>query len=317
MSSPIQRERNLTKLLLWLPIYLLSVILLSSVLAPLLYVVIDHVWSVLAPLLNIVIDHLNSGLNTGIDHVKLQSFPFRRIFNRAFLLSVAICLLPWMRYWRILDFRRLGLIQPGWWKSLLLWCLLGIVSLIPFLLAHVIWGFRQWQLDLPFPKLAAIVFSSLFVGLVEETVFRGALLLAHREYLGGKAFLWAFIVSVVFGTAHFVQGSDLSQSVSTFSGFEQWTHTFRFEDADSILRLLCLIGVGFALSCLTLRAGTLWPAIGLHAGWVIIMRLSDCVTTNPYQQSSIWFGKDISTGIPVLIFLAILSILFFSQKDKS
>jgi|GEM_PF-6327068 len=272
-------------MMLWLLLYVFSVSLLSSLLAPPLYFVIDHLWP----------------------HV----FPFRRIFNRAFVISIPLALLPWMKYWGILNLRRLGLIHSGWWKSLFLGCSLGLISLAPFLLANVFFGFRQWQVDLPPEKLAEILGSSFLVGLLEETIFRGALLHAQKDYIGRKTLLWAFSISIIFGAAHFVQGSDLHEPVSFFSGFNQWDRPSpHFENPEGLIRLFCLIGVGFSLSCLTLRTSTLWPAIGLHMGWVIIMRLSDRLTTNPTHEWSIWFGQDIGTGIPVLIFLILLSILF-------
>jgi membrane protease YdiL (CAAX protease family) len=93
----------------------------------------------------------------------------------------------------------------------------------------------ELQTGVPLGMLMAMM---LFVGLYEELVARGFLLARSRGALGG---VWApvLVSSLLFGLGHVYQG---------WIGVAQTT----------------LIGV--ILATLTLRWGTLWPAILAHAG---------------------------------------------------
>jgi uncharacterized protein len=89
--------------------------------------------------------------------------------------------------------------------------------------------------DVPF---AAVALTMLLIGFYEEVLARGFLLRRCQTLLGG-AWLPVLISSLLFGLGHFYQG---------WSGVAQ----------------TALIGI--VLGFLTLRWGTLWPAIIAHAG---------------------------------------------------
>jgi uncharacterized protein len=94
--------------------------------------------------------------------------------------------------------------------------------------------------------LAGLVAAVAFIGFYEEVLARGLLLQRCRRFVGGT---WApvLISSVLFGLGHAYQG---------WTGVVQTT----------------LIGI--LLARLTLRWGTLWPAIIAHAalnGWSLLI----------------------------------------------
>lgn len=280
------------KLLLWLLGYVVAIVLVSSLVAPFFYWIVS-----LAP---------------------FEMPPFRRVFNRALMISALLCVIPMAVHWRMGSELKKALTDSRWWKTFSLWFLLGIASLSLLVVGQLYWGGRIWRIDLPGYKLAEIGGTSILVSFLEETLFRGALLLALKPYLKGKIFIWAVLISILFGAGHFIQGRDLGGAVHGWSGFEQWGEIFTFSsaDADTWLRFLSLVLVGFSLSCLTIRRHSLWPAIGLHAGWVVVMRLSDRVTSNPDKLWTIWFGRDVATGIPALILLGTMTMLILCMRQR-
>lgn len=92
----------------------------------------------------------------------------------------------------------------------------------------------QLSKEIPFPVVAAMMF---FVGVYEEIVARGFLLSRCRTALGG---VWAPVLlsSLLFGLGHIYQGGVGVAQTTLF---------------------------GIVLATLTLRWGTLWPAIFAHA----------------------------------------------------
>jgi membrane protease YdiL (CAAX protease family) len=82
-----------------------------------------------------------------------------------------------------------------------------------------------------------VVPISLLVGLTEEIVFRGFLLVRLRALTGG-AVGPALLTSALFGVAHYTQG---------------------------LLGVVQSAAIGLVLAVLVLRTETLWPAVAAHA----------------------------------------------------
>lgn len=86
--------------------------------------------------------------------------------------------------------------------------------------------------------------TSLFVGLSEETIFRGFLLNGLRRHMGPLTA--AFLSALAFGLLHSLNG---------------------LVGADPIFlmaQMFVALGTGLALAAVTLRAGSIWPAVFLH-----------------------------------------------------
>jgi len=118
-------------------------------------------------------------------------------------------------------------------------------------LAGPLWLAVLTPLGLAFPNIVADpgsaalwIGASLFVGLNEETIFRGFLLTGLRRWFGPLSA--ALISSVAFGLLH---------SLNALSG------------ADPVFlvgQMVVACGTGLVLAAVTLRAGSIWPAMFLH-----------------------------------------------------
>ena len=117
--------------------------------------------------------------------------------------------------------------------------------------------------------IAAALAVAASVSFVEEVVFRGVIL---RMFYTAVRLPWLALMlsAILFAYVHFKAGGLAKlETVDWKSGWiaAYWTligivHDFQLE------RFLGLCMLGTVLGALTLRTGSLWPAIGLHGGLV-------------------------------------------------
>ncbi len=120
------------------------------------------------------------------------------------------------------------------------------------------------------------VISGLTVSIIEELLFRGAILMLLTRSLGTRAGLWW--TSGIFALVHFLKppadGALPDGDVTWSSGFWVITQLFRgFGDWEHFMgEFVLLLTVGWALGAARQRTGALALSIGLHAGWVASMK---------------------------------------------
>lgn len=162
--------------------------------------------------------------------------------------------------------------------------------------------------------LVSAALSGLFVALVEETWFRGALysLLAHR----GGVSLGIVLTSLLYGLTHFVR-PDLSvpdDQASWVSGFHVLANFFnQFGTSRIIGPLFALTAAGVLLAMVRHRTGSIAACIGLHAGWVVVIK--SVSKTSYLNVESPWSvlasGYDGVTSYLAFVFLSALCIAYY------
>lgn len=121
-------------------------------------------------------------------------------------------------------------------------------------------------------QLPAALFAGLLLGFLEEVIFRGLILricytATRRPWLALAA------MSAFFAYTHFKVPASVwlhvAPGVHGDTGFfvAFWT-TFGITENFALAQFTALWLLGLVLGALTLRSGSLWPAIGLHAGLV-------------------------------------------------
>ncbi len=193
-------------------------------------------------------------------------------FDRLRMLMI-VGALPWlMAKCHLWSWKSLGLTfnnaarcAAGWW--------LGGVLLIVGLAGWK--GVHPAAADNRVEQVVTAIFAGLILGLVEETVFRGMIL--RMFYTAAKRPVFALAaMAAFFAYTHFkVPGSvwlHVAPGVHGDTGFfvAFWT-TFGITENFDLAQFTALWLLGMVLGMLTLRSGSLWPAIGLHAGLVSAM----------------------------------------------
>jgi membrane protease YdiL (CAAX protease family) len=279
--------------------YLLGTVLLGALLAPPLYW-LGQASSQISPL------------------YFLKDTDFQRYFARSILIS-AFLLLPLAVRWIGLEhFRDLGLSRnPLWWRDVIAGFLLALAVTAALGFVAIQFGIYTWKTRLPWNLAAGVFLQALTVALIEEFLFRGAILGLVRQTISTVPAV--VLVSALFSILHFLRPMDGQISVvHWYSGFELIGKLFwRFSDP-------LLVGGGFTtifvlgllLADSAVRTRSLWLPVGLHAG-TVFGKMSFNKLAKQLTEAPPWFGPELTVGLGsviTLLFLWFLVWLLFLRR---
>lgn len=168
-------------------------------------------------------------------------------------------------------------------------------------------------------ELAVTVLQALLTGvlvaLIEETFFRGAMFAAVARDSG----LWpaAVLTSLLYAALHFIDTDyDIpANQLEWHSGLVVLAHMFE-EFADPALiadSFLALLAAGLLLALVRARTGHIAMCIGLHAGWVLAIKVTkDLTSIDESAEFSFLVGTyDDVTGYLALGLLTILIAIYY------
>jgi membrane protease YdiL (CAAX protease family) len=229
------------------------------------------------------------------------SFAFHRVAGRIAMLVLAVELVWLCRHLNIRTKEDFGYGLP--WRRFvgqtLFWGVIGIATAgvgAAFLLT------TQLRIIDPhfvpsMPGIARIfligVGSGASVALIEETVFRGAMHTAIERDSG--PWTAALLTAPLFAVLHLYAKARIPpDELAWRSGFDLLLRSFAPLShpafvADSLLSWLI---VGLILSLTRVLTGNIAVAIGLHAGWVVVLRmLQESTVSGTSPAYSAWVGK--------------------------
>lgn len=304
----------LKKKLVFVAAYVLGVVVLGAILAPLLFWGGKHV---------VAEGWLADGWAQGL-HGSMDRAHFSRYFNRAILLAAVLLTGPVLGALRSgggsekLSWRERLDITPNafWWQH----GLLGLMVAGGSLLSLGMWYVSQdWyamkESTSPWPQiLLGALGTGLAVGLLEEIVFRGAFTALVAKFC--KPLTTLVVVAVIFALLHFLQAPRSLEidPVRWSSGFaligEVFAHFFRqlSDPAFFVAEFLVLLAIGLVLGYTRWRTGSLWLGIGLHAGWVMGVKILSSLTVRNFDRDAMmpWLGDSLRVG-SVSLFVVLLT----------
>jgi uncharacterized protein len=157
--------------------------------------------------------------------------------------------------------------------------------------------------------------TGLVVALIEETFLRGAMMTAIAREAG--FFKAIVLTSLVYAATHFIGRYRVApMDVHAGSGLDMLAGIFtRFANpAEIVDAFLCLAGVGVLLGLVRRLTGNIAAAIGLHAGWVmVIFMVRESSAVNP-TGPALWMldtsaGGDGFVGWMVLAWVIVLGFI--------
>lgn len=229
------------------------------------------------------------------------SFAFHRVASRIAMLVLIVLLAMLCRHLNLKLRYEFGYGLP-WRRFLkvsLLWGLIGIATAgvgAAFLLAT--------HLRVPAPEFvpsagsfARIFFmgfgSGVAVALLEETVFRGVMHTAIEREAG--SWMAALLTAPLFAVLHFFAKVRIpAADVGWWSGFDLLRLSFAPLSHPSLVidSFASWLMVGLILSLTRVLTGTIAVAVGLHAGWVVVLRmLQESTTSGDSPAYSAWVGR--------------------------
>ena len=161
------------------------------------------------------------------------------------------------------------------------------------------------------------VSSGVAVALIEETLMRGAMHTAIQRESGPWAAAW--LTAPLFAVLHlFAKVRIPAEELGWHSGFDLLTRSFAPLGDLSLVydSLLSWLIVGLILSLTRVLTGNIAIAIGLHAGWVVVLRmLQEATERGTTPQFSLWVGRfDGLLGLWLLPWgLCVLGALWFTR----
>ena len=219
----------------------------------------------------------------------LGDWAFHRVASRMAMLVLALELIWLARHLRIRGKADFGYGLP--WRRFiglsLLWGVCGMISGLAG--AALLLGTHIRVLDTAFVPGAASIArlflmglgSGVAVALIEETVMRGAVHTAIQRESGPWAA--ALLTAPLFAVLHFFAKVRIPpQEVGWGSGFDLIARSFApLANPHAVLdSFAAWLVVGLVLSLTRNLTGNIAVAVGLHAGWVIILRMLQLSTVH-------------------------------------
>lgn len=254
---------------------------------------------------------------------RIASWPFHRVYGRIAMLAAAGALVYFSRHFGVANRRDLGYGLPlgRFWAVAAISGGIGIVTAAAGAAFLLVQGIRVVSdpaaLSSPahLAHLGLVALSSgVAVALIEETVMRGALHSAVARESGELAALW--LIAPLFAVLHFFAKTHID-APGWMSGFDLLSRSFApLADPGAVIdSFLAWMTVSLVLSLTRMLTGNIAVAIGLHAGWVFVLRWLQEATGSTATHSA-WVGHfDGLLGYWLLPWGAAIALALWSTRS--
>ncbi len=259
-------------------------------------------------------------------HPLQPAWRFDKVATRLFQLLALLAVL-WIAKRRALTTRAAwgyGVPQSVWRTQALWGALAGIVSMLPVSVVMVLLGIRTIVPALDtihiLRALLAGLGSGLAVGFLEETFFRGLMQGAVLRELK-RPWIGLLLIALIYAALHFLARVRIPpEAVTWHSGLDLFTGVAAQFAAPSTIgdAFLSLTAVGIFLGLVTQWSGSIAWAVGLHAGWVMMMRATIGITSVQNDAPTHWLisQSDGYTGWLVLSWTLFLTLALIAYRHR-
>lgn len=251
-------------------------------------------------------------------HALEPDWPFHRVVSRLWQLILLLAFLLAMQRLRLrgrADWGY-GLPRPAFLGQFAAGLALGVATMLPMSIAMHALGIHALRPEFGLPQLAGAVAEGALVGLVvavvEETFFRGLMYRAIERESGFTAA--AACTALVYASIHFFARVEIpAEDVAWDSGFRllggalaNLSHPLSIIDSFVTLTL-----VGLLLALVRRRTGAIAACIGLHMGWVWVIKSTLAVSreVEPSAYAHLVSRFDGYTGWLVAAWAALLILV--------
>ena len=254
---------------------------------------------------------------------------FDRVVSRSVLLMAIILFIGLFKLLKFDSWQELGFSdnKKQFFKDFAKGIGYGILIMLPVILGLLISQNRVidkgWEIS--FANVAGLVLTGLSAGIVvalmEETLFRGALLTAVKKQ---STVAFAVITtSFIYALVHFLQPSiELNpNSLNWSSGFILLKDALLALTQVSLIfdSFIALFLAGVLLAFVRIRSNRIALCMGIHAGWVVVIKVFKRVTdTNVQSDYAFLTGSyDKVIGYLAAVCLAVFIIIYLNYQNKS
>jgi membrane protease YdiL (CAAX protease family) len=248
-------------------------------------------------------------------------YKFERIFQRIVMILSLIAVACFVRVKKetLLSYgvawtpQSLRLCGKGFMLGVLV---LGIVGVLRVFSGHAVFAPASFSWAGWIAKFALALATGVLIGAMEEFFFRGFIFRSLMSLTRKQVFLSVLITTLFYAIIHFIGmkkifvDSDpnfidgLRLIGAPFLSLAQWPKFWP--------EALGLFLFGLALNGAAYRSGSLYPAIGLHAGCVFFVRLDDCFLQFDPGRTFFWGSKVLYDGFMGWFFLGAMALVLWT-----
>jgi len=228
--------------------------------------------------------------------------PFHRFVNRSMLVVALVGLWPFAYYCRLDTWRSVGLKrEPGWLRAVGKGFLTGFTTIALIAAGSILSESRVLAFNGEFGSLASSLAAgagtAVVVSVLEEVMFRGVVFGALRQIYHWSIAL--LVSSGLYSILHFFRTPPLTGDVTWNSGLQFLPLMFGgfIDPALVVPGFFVLLLAGAILAVTYERRGTIFFAIGMHAGWIFCLKSYGALTRlGPAHNESLWGSRRITDG---------------------
>lgn len=288
--------------------------------------------AVVSPLVYLAIKGWADGSTTPLlAYLGRKDFP--RYFDRIRWLFV-LAGLPWLcRKTGLRGGSALGLRTPdGTWRRAATWFLAGAGMVTVVAAGQLASGVAAWRppggpgaVGAVVAGVALALLSAALIAFFEELIFRGVVFQLAAATL--RLLPAALVAALFFALLHFqrVPGHLWPEGAQVVwsTGFTvAWWSLAAIGSSLDPAVLTALVLAGLTLCLVFARSGSLYPAMGLHAGWVFLAQLHRRwlhvdVAGAPERAVALWGGRAMIDGVLPLVLLVLLTSVAILQTVRA
>lgn len=259
-------------------------------------------------------------------HPLQPEWQFHKIASRLWQLTMlgGVALVVWRLRLNTKQAWGYGLPRPAWLRQFGFGLVVGLLTMLPVTLTMLALDVRPLRPDLDAARIAnaflAGMLSGLAVGFLEETFFRGLFQGAVVRELR-RPLLGIVLVSIVYSALHFLARVKIPHDeVNWQSGLLLLSSVgAKFATPALIVdSFLSLVAVGLLLGLVAWWTGSIALSVGLHAGWVWMMRTTIGATAANESSPLAWTisRSDGYTGWLVLAWTLAISAAVVAMRGR-
>jgi len=245
---------------------------------------------------------------------------FRKYLTYATLISGLIISGVYLQLYNLLSIKAFGFdgITDKFLSSMLNGIVFGIILMLMievllFLLGiHELDSTRSITINSISLLLVKGLIAGLLIGLIEESIFRGALFSGLYKQTG--AVITVFFTSLIYSTVHFIRYRDLPPDIDIgwLTGITMMPEAFRRFHQWSILDyFLTLFIFGVLLGLLRLKHKNIATCIGVHAGIVMLIKIADYFTNRTHNSDFDYLVSQYNATFGWISFIVMLLFTIF------
>ncbi len=249
---------------------------------------------------------------------------FRKYLTYATLISGLIISGIYLQMYKLLSFKAFGFngnpstFLNGMFNGFVYgMSIMLMIEIVLFLLGiHELDTTRSFSFQSISLLLGKAIIVGLLISIVEELIFRGALFSGLYKQTG--AIIATFFSSLMYSTVHFIRYRDLpaDTDIGWFTGLQMMPEAFRrFYEWSIVDYFLTLFIFGVLLALLRLKHKSIAACIGVHAGIVMLIKISDYATNRTYGGTYDYLVSQYNSTFGWISFIVIfLFTLFYFVK---